>query len=953
MGAFTVRRERKRHSWYWYAYHKHNGKLHKAYLGKSEEMTLQRLNCVATALAGQDNDDEALVGDPFATSTLFHQERMSTSDQVAEDELLVSRRDFLKTAAALPVYLTPLLGREQEVQEVFLLLQRPEVRLLTLTGPGGIGKTRLSVQVATHLAEYFTDGVYFVPLALVSSPDLVVPTIAQVLGLREVGDWSLSERLKAYLCERHLLLLVDNFEHVLLAAPRLVELLTSCPGIKILVTSRAVLRIRGEHKFLVSPLALPDLNQLPAHESLLQYAAIELFMQRVWAIKPDFQLTPANVRPIAEICVKVDGLPLALELAAARIRLFSPQVLLARLEDQLRLLTYGASEVSERQQTLRNTIRWSYELLSSAEQHLFRRLSVFVGGFTVEAAEYLYAALGASTLNVLDSLTSLLDKSLLQSVEQRQDEPRLFMLEAIREYGLECLKLNEEEETTRCAHASYYLAMLEKVGPNLNGPEQRKWFDLLEREHNNLRAALQWSIERKDAELALRLSKDLSWFWHLRGYQVEGRQWLDRVLAVSEGATASLRVQVLHGATRLALHQGDFYQAQEMSEKMLALCRETGDRRYIALSLRRLGEVAEMKHNYVAAYSLLEESLELLKTMMRNHSPDQTETIKRNLAYGLTDLAPVISYQGDFARAYVLGEEGLALFREMNDWTGIIFGLGHLVKIMIAEGDYGRAYAVQEEAFSRAKKMDLKYDSTLLLHLLGQVALYQGDDAAAGRLLKETLAPYTALGNQWRRANVLVLLANIAASQGDDAESHSFYEECLATLREIDDKEAIAACLEDVAEVVIQKSPVRGVNLWGCAEALREVIGISFSPAKYFPYKRSLAAVRASLGKQAFAAAWTEGRTMTYEQALAVYRPTAKPVSTSPPKSRVPYPNQLSNREIEVLRLVASGLTDAQVAERLILSHRTVGWYLSAIYRKIGVSSRSAATHYAIKHHLV
>ncbi|GAC1359555.1 MAG: hypothetical protein NVSMB38_43280 [Ktedonobacteraceae bacterium] len=954
LGAFTVRRERKGSSWYWYAYRKRKGKLHKAYLGKAQEVTLQRLNVVAIALAGLDNDSKSLDTDAFARGIWLSQKSIPTSDHVSEDELQTHRRDSLpKTATALPAYLTPLLGREQEVQTVSSLLQRPEVRLVTLTGPGGIGKTRLGVQVATQLVPSFADGVAFVPLAPLSDPALVIPTITQVLRLRDTGDWSLFEHLKAFLRSRQLLLLLDNFEHLLQATPKLLELLTSCPGVKMLITSRAVLRARGEHEFQVSPLALPDLDHFPAHKSLFRYAAVALFLQRVGAIKPTFQLTATNARTIAEVCVKLEGLPLALELAAARIKLLSPQALLARLEDQLHLLTYGASDVSERQQTMRNTIRWSYELLSPTEQRLFRRVSVFVGGFTVEAAEYLYVALGASSMNVLNSLTSLLDNSLVQSVEQGGDEPRLFLLEAIREYGLECLMLNEEEEETRQAHFNYCVALLEKAGSHINGVDQRKWLDMLEKEHNNLRAALQWALERTNVEQALLLSGNLCWFWHLRGYQVEGRQWLDRVVARSDGATSSLLMKVLHGATRLTMLQSDFLATQTMAETMLAQCQEKGNRRYLAFALRRLGEVAEEKHHYAKAYSLLDESLQIFKALVSNQSSEPIKDIRRNFATGLVELGIMISYKGDFAKAHALANESLAIFHELNDRTGIIFGLGKSVKILIAEGEYARAYTLQEEAFSRAKALNHKCDATIWLHGLGEIALYQGDEAKGRQLLKETLALYTALGNQWRYAHMLLLLANLAACQGDFAEGRSFYEESLVLLRAIEDQEAIAALLENVAEVAIQKSLIWGVTLWGCAEALRETTGTPFSPMDYFPYKRSLAIAQTSLGKKVFADIWKEGRTKSYEQALALYSAPTKPVSISWIASSTSYPNDLSTREIEVLCLLAQGLTDAQIAEQLILSRRTISWHVSAIYRKIGISSRSAATHYAMKHHLI
>ncbi len=338
----------------------------------------------------------------------------------------------------LPAQLTSFIGREQEVAAACTLLRRPQTRLLTLTGTGGVGKTRLGLQVAADLLDGFADDVYFIPLAPISDPDFVMPTIVQTLGLWEVGDRPLLEQLKAYLQEKHLLLLLDNFEQVVAAAPLLADLLASCPELKMLVTSRAVLRIQGEHEFPVPPLALPDLKQLPDGETLSHYAAVSLFLQRAQAIKPDFHMTEANARAIAEICIRLDGLPLAIELATARIKLLPPQALLSRLDKRLHVLVGGTRDAPARQQTLRNTIAWSYNLLDEKEQQLFQWLSVFVGGYTLEAVESLCVALGDGdgTMPVLDTVASLIDKSLLQQMEWEKEEPRLVMLETIREYGL-------------------------------------------------------------------------------------------------------------------------------------------------------------------------------------------------------------------------------------------------------------------------------------------------------------------------------------------------------------------------------------------------------------------------------------------------------------------------------------------------------------------------------------
>ena len=458
----------------------------------------------------------------------------------------------------LPTSLTPLIGREQEVAAVCAQLQRPEIRLVTLLGPGGIGKTRLSVQIAAEMEADFAHGVCFVPLASVSDPGQIFPTIAQALGLRPAEDhgqgWpgsgeahshdksgSYIQQVQAYLRNKHMLLLLDNFEQLVLAAPMLADLLACCPRLHLLVTSQSALHISGEYEFAVPPLALPDLTHLPENENLAQVPTVALFLQRAQAIQSGFQLTKANARTIAQICTRLDGLPLAIELAAARIKLLPPQMLLKRLAHRLDVLTGSMRNLSARQQTLRNTFQWSYDLLSSEEQRLFRWLSVFVGGCTLEAADAVYNAKAEQAMEVLEGVASLLDKSLLRQTEQEGGELRLSMLETIREYGLECLVANGELEVAQQAHAAYYLALAQEAEPHLThavgirrrsrnrrnlaqgaglyltGAEQILWLKRLEREYENLRAALQWSAAHGDEEmeLALRLSSGLLAFWTL------------------------------------------------------------------------------------------------------------------------------------------------------------------------------------------------------------------------------------------------------------------------------------------------------------------------------------------------------------------------------------------------------------------------------------------------------
>jgi predicted ATPase/class 3 adenylate cyclase/DNA-binding CsgD family transcriptional regulator len=849
----------------------------------------------------------------------------------------------------LPVQPTPLVGREREVATVCELLRRQEARLVTLTGPGGIGKTRLGVQVAAELSELFVDGMFFVDLAPLSDPALVVPTIAQRLSIWEGTGQSLLERLKEGLHQKQALLLLDNFEQVLSAAVQVADLLTACPRLKVLVTSRERLHVRAEQEFSVPPLALPATKLLPDLAALAQYEAVTLFLQCARAVKADFQLTTANARAVTDICAGLDGLPLAIELAAARLKLLPPQALQARFAKRLPMLTSGAQDAPARQQTLQNTIAWSYHLLSAQERCLFRRLAVFAGGCTLEAVEAVYEALGDETGKVFDGVASLIDKSLVQQRAQKEEEPRLVMLETIREYGLECLESAEETETTRQSHAAYYLALAEEAAPELQGPQQAAWLERLELEHDNLRAALEWFIERggpgSNREMALRLGGALAEFWIVRGLFSEGRAFLERVLAGSEGAAVPMRAKALSTAANLAFMQSNDDWAEALCQESLVLYRDLGDTRGIAFSLSRLAWVAMRRGDFAAARTQIEESLAL------NREVGDKDAI----AWSLFFLADNPSLQGEYTRGRTLLEESLAMFRELGNKRGIATSLKQsALWLFVAQGDQALVRARLEESLTLFRELGDKDGMAYYYWISGWVALSQGDTVTAHILVEQSLALWQEMGSKWYTAWSLGMLGKIAAHRGDLATARALLEEGLAILRASSDNWFIAFCLEELASVVTaQGEPVWAARLWGAAEALRDTVGLPLPPVFRADYERSVAAARAQLGDKAFTTAWAEGRTMTPEQVFTARGPVTVSTSTPPAKSPTIYPDGLTLRQVEVLRLVAQGMTNEQVAEQLVISPRTVNTHLTSIFGKIGVSSRSAATRYAIERHLI
>ncbi len=931
----------------------------------------------------------------------------------------------INQAHALPVQMHSLIGRTQELEYACQLLQQQHVRLLTLTGPGGVGKTRLALEVAHQLQPAFRHGIHFVSLAPLRDAALVPTTIAQALSLVDTTQQDQLALIQAYTSNKQMLLVLDNFEHVLEAGPLLTTLLANAPQLKVLATSREMLHLYGEHEFEVLPLALPHDQNAPLDPTLSLPAAITLFVERAQAVKPSFTLTQENMHDVADICVQLDGLPLAIELAAARCKMLSPQALLTRLQHRLHILTGGARDLPARQQTLRNTLDWSYHLLTDEEQHFFRHLGIFVGTWSEEAATAV-AMSDEAGISAFDLLSSLVDKSLVRPTTDTSGNTRFLLLETVREYALDWLTKHGELVEAQRRHALFYTKLAEQAEQQLLGKGQQHWIQRLDREVANLRQAMQWVVKNNDAALGLRLASALIDFLQLRGTLGEMRDWLEQVLHLDSAEHLSLlRARITYGTAMQALKQGDLQQARTYAEESQSIAQSLNNQRMTALSLGLRSTIMQHQGEGQQAYTLALQGLHLLDEsndhwargvlhsicgIAASHDCNFTQAHVhyklslillrtagdlRREAEVLVNVGLITRLRGKLTTARFLYQKALALFQQSDDRWGQLLCLISLGEVLCYRAKFSEAQQYLTDSLELATTLGTRREY-LQAHLItGQIAFYQGNLAEAAMSLKlcqrsarELAYPYgidlSLLGNShiayansmWGNAcSYYEQVLHSARTQGEkQMQIHALcglgrtqaelaaYQQANTAIRqaiqlawEVSDMVGLAMALGAFAYLCGKlKLLERAAQFLGSADAVCQAFHIGQPILYQAPRDDYRCWLQEQIGENAFHENWMVGQAMTLKQTLGmiaqIHVKEEQPVPQAQPRES--YPAGLTVREVDVLRLVAQGLTDVKIAQHLVLSPRTVNTHLRSIYAKLGVSTRSAATRLAVEYKL-
>lgn len=842
----------------------------------------------------------------------------------------------------LPIPPTAIIGRVDDVATNVASIVRDDVRLLTLVGPGGVGKSRLALEVAIEASHDFPDGVCFVSLAPVADPNLVVSAVARALDVHEVPGITLHEAVQRFLEPRRLLLVLDNFEQVLPASSFVADLLSRCADLTILATSRAPLRIRGEHRYPVQPLALPDIESERGHATVAESAAVQLFVARAQDIWPGFALSDENMAAVAGIVRSLDGLPLALELAAARLTVLTPASLYDRLADRLAILTAGHRDAPARHQTMRSAIGWSYDLLPTESQWLFRRLAVFLGGASLEAVSWVT---GDDAATVLDRIEPLIEHSLLMRSEQMDGQPRFRMLEPIRDFALERLVAEGEDGAARDAHAAWCLTLGERTFSVLRGSGRSQWFDLMEVELGNLRGAFAWLDAHDRLEDAVDLAMGLFFFFHARGYQGETLATFTGFLRHRRIASRSrTRAKALLGHGILVEMQGAVDQGLAQKLESVEIFRELGDSEYTGLALVYVGNA----YRAVSDFDRAEEANRAVIEIGRETNDPWL------LKAGLNNMGTVLKDRGDVEQAVPLFEETLAMVRLADDVYGIEMALLNLAEISLIREEYNQAETLIHEALALLASLAHQADLSHARMLLAKIHRAHGDYSAATAQLGEALTIARRIGEQSGVVRALIVLGDIARLEGDLAGSIERFREAITLAHQIGSRADLAETLESMAGVAVATGDQnRAARLLGAANALLDVIGVT-RPAgsRSANHEAFLQAARSALGPRDFTAAWTEGEALTpaemVAEALAL---TPGDASTSTVGG--PHTFSLSRRELEVLHHMASGMSNQQIADALFVSHRTVTTHVSSIMIKLDAASRTAAVVTAIRHRLV